>query len=162
MEIPDYPFIPSIPSTSSTTPTPSSITPSAEPPAPPQPPTEPPEDNIRKYRLAALYSAVFLAVVLIVCLCLWGFRQISAQPAESSSLSSAPASTEYSVVPTFTRILGQWEGKLAVFSEDQPVPDEVFDVFIASLPQEEQDKLREGIRINDETELASYLEDYTS
>ena len=138
------------------------VTPPSVPPAAPQPPAEPPEDALRKYRLAALYSAVFLAVVLIACLCLWGFRQMTEQPGEASSPASSAVSSEPSIPPTFTHILGQWEGKLALFSREQTVPDEVFDVFIVSLPQEEQDRLREGILIHDETELARYLEDYTS
>lgn len=46
--------------------------------------------------------------------------------------------------------------------EGNSLPDEVFDVYIASFPEEEQTRLRQGIRVTDDIELARYLEDYTS
>ncbi|MBP3388260.1 MAG: hypothetical protein J6K98_00130 [Clostridia bacterium] len=60
-------------------------------------------------------------------------------------------------------ILGVWEGKLAVFAAGSPEPSRVYEeVYIASLPDEEQTRLREGILAADNTTLASLLEDYTS
>ena len=59
-------------------------------------------------------------------------------------------------------ILGEWEGKLAVFSPNGISPDEVYDVYISTLPEEEQRKLEEGIAVYDEQTLVGLLEDYTS
>ncbi len=58
--------------------------------------------------------------------------------------------------------VGEWKGQLAVFFPGSDVPAEVYEVFIASLPPEEQARLRERIPADDETALARLLEDYTS
>ena len=59
-------------------------------------------------------------------------------------------------------ILGEWEGKLAVFAPNGISPQEVYDVYISTLPEEEQQKLEQGIPVYDEGTLAGLLEDYTS
>ena len=41
-------------------------------------------------------------------------------------------------------------------------PDEVFDVYVSTLPPEEQQRISAGIEVADEVELARLLEDYTS
>ena len=61
-----------------------------------------------------------------------------------------------------THIVGEWEGRLAVFSEGRQTPDQVYDVYISTLPEEEQKRLETGIPASSEKELASLLEDYTS
>ena len=71
-----------------------------------------------------------------------------------------PVSTSAST--TAQRVLRSWEGKLALFTGDGTTPDEVYDVYIQSLPPEEQDRLNQGIVIHTDEELASWLEDYTS
>lgn len=60
------------------------------------------------------------------------------------------------------RLLRSWEGKLALFTGDNPTPDEVYDVYIQTLPPEEQERLNQGIVIDTDEELAGWLEDYTS
>ena len=59
-------------------------------------------------------------------------------------------------------VVGEWEGRLAVYSEGRQTPDQVYDVYISTLPEEEQKRLEEGIPVSTEKELASLLEDYTS
>ncbi len=115
-------------------------------------------------RLSALAGAGALSLVAIVCMLFWGFRRKEPSPQPSSSPSSISAASvpEISSVAGITRVLSEWQGKLAVFLEGNPTPDEVFDVYIASLPVEEQKRLKAGIRVSNDTELARYLEDYTS
>ena len=59
-------------------------------------------------------------------------------------------------------VLGVWEGKLARFLPDGLSPQEVYDVYVVSLPEEEQRRLEEGIPVYDDRTLAGVLEDYTS
>ncbi len=61
-----------------------------------------------------------------------------------------------------TYTVGVWEGKLAVFEEESSFPLQLYDVAIASLPTEEQQRLRVGITVNSGSELQALLEDYTS
>ena len=118
------------------------------------------KENRLKYRLAILTGAAGLAVVLIICMLFWGFSRRPA--AEESRAPVSSAAVEESVPAQPSRTLGVWEGKLALYLGVNPVPDEVFDVFIATLPEEEQERLRKGIPIANDTELALLLEDYTS
>ena len=76
--------------------------------------------------------------------------------------SSSSVSAEESAPPAARRLLGIWEGKLALFTEGRESPDEVYDVYVQTLPKEEQDRLRQGIAVGSEEELAGWLEDYTS
>ncbi len=120
-------------------------------------------------------SAVFLgfaATILVISgLLLWGsvlLRSQDPDPASAPPANNRPASStvsdpaEESAVIFVQRLLGVWEGKLALFTEGRDNPDEVYDVYIQTLPKEEQDRLRKGIVIQNEEELAGWLEDYTS
>ncbi len=60
------------------------------------------------------------------------------------------------------QILREWDGRLALFKGDDTEPAEVYDVTVAALPTEEQERLREGIVIESEEMLASLLDNYTS
>lgn len=63
---------------------------------------------------------------------------------------------------TAERTLGEWDGHLALFEEGQSEPVYVYDVVVATLPEEEQQRLRSGIAVESEEMLASLLENYTS
>lgn len=58
--------------------------------------------------------------------------------------------------------LRAWDGKLARFEGDSTAPAEVYDVVIATLPEEAQQELQQGITVTSEQELAALLENYTS
>ena len=115
-------------------------------------------------RLSMLAGAGALSLVAIVCMLFWGFSSREPDPPSSVPPASSPAESFPVVTETqgILRIITEWEGKLAVFLEGNPLPDEVFDVYIATFPEEEQVRLRQGIRVTDDAELARYLEDYTS
>lgn len=99
-------------------------------------------------RLAILIATAALSLGAITTLLLVGARG----PAEAAPSSQALA--------LYT--IGQYEGQVAVFLAGQTRPDQVFDVYIASLPGEEQERLRQGIPVYDDRELQRLLEDYTS
>ena len=59
-------------------------------------------------------------------------------------------------------MIGVWEGQLAVFEIGDPQPTQVYEVFVASLPFEEQVRLKAGVIVPDRPALAALIEDYTS
>lgn len=116
---------------------------------------------MRQTRLALIFSGIAAAAVMAGIL-IWMFQTAPSQQPPSSS--AAPATT---VAPAPTTAyaaytLGVWEGRLALFLPGSEAPDEVYDVFIASLPDEEQEKLTRGIPVPDQQTLERLLEDYTS
>ena len=60
------------------------------------------------------------------------------------------------------RIIGIWEGRVAVYRPQTDTPETVYDTAVSSLPAEEQQKLREGVAVTDSATLAQRLEDYIS
>ncbi len=58
--------------------------------------------------------------------------------------------------------LSVYDGRIAVFETDETEPIEVFDVFVASLPYDEQIELRNGLTATDRNELQKLIEDFTS
>ena len=117
------------------------------------------------YRLPLLLCGTALAVSLPLA-ALAAARREPPGPPDSSSVPPA-VSADYSA-PAVSSVaaaayrIGEWEGKLAVFLADSPSPDEVFDVYVSTLPPEEQQRISAGIEVADEVELARLLEDYTS
>ncbi len=101
-----------------------------------------------KWLLIAVCS-LCAAALLIGILC---GETANIQPEEPSD---APLGRPY-------RIIGVWEGRLAVYLPQTDMPEIVYDTPIASLPEEEQQKLREGIAVADSEALAKCLEDYGS
>ncbi len=79
-------------------------------------------------------------------------RLISDLPQSAVSEPSAPA---------VYRILGEWEGRLAIFFPGEPFPEQVYEVRLITLPQEEQERLSAGIPVESVAALSRYLEDYT-
>ncbi len=142
---------------------PSSQTPEKKPEAPP-------ETGPRRPRSAVFFG--FAVTMLVISgLLLWGgvlLRSRNPDPASAPPANNRPASSlvshpEEESATAFARYrLGVWEGKLALFSEGRESPDEVYDVYIQTLPEAEQNRLQKGIVIQSEEELAGWLEDYTS
>ena len=99
-------------------------------------------------RLTILLSVLLLSVTAIVVLLLVGGKE------------AVPVEPPVSQAALYT--IGVWEGQLAVFQSGEPEPDSVYDVFVATLPAEEQTRLEQGIPVYSEEQLTSLLEDYTS
>lgn len=100
------------------------------------------------------------AVVAVVTALLLAFSRPQPQPAPTPT---APTEEIASVTrpPQPLAYVGQWEGKLAVFRTEGAPPEEVYDLFVASLPAAEQEALAAGIPVYDEVALQQLLEDYT-
>lgn len=55
----------------------------------------------------------------------------------------------------------EYQGKIAVFSENEKAPDTVYDVYIDNLPEKDKKLLKTGLRAESEEELQQIIEDYT-
>ena len=59
-------------------------------------------------------------------------------------------------------IIKQYNGKVAVFKEGSNTPNQVFDVFVDTLPQVDAQALQSGILVTGDEDLKRLIEDYTS
>lgn len=59
-------------------------------------------------------------------------------------------------------LLGIQDGFVALWKDDDPKPLRVFPYRADSLPEEDQKRLRDGIRIDTKEQLLQLLEDYLS
>lgn len=59
-----------------------------------------------------------------------------------------------------TYIVKEYSGKVALFTENNPTPDEIYDIYVESLPKSDREKLENGITLHSKTQLNSLLEDY--
>ena len=59
-------------------------------------------------------------------------------------------------------ILGCWKGYVAIFPEDSEEPNQIFPCKVESLPEADQQMLKNGILIRNERDLTQLLEDYLS
>ena len=59
-------------------------------------------------------------------------------------------------------LLGSFKGYLALWKEDRPEPFQIFPVKVETLPEADQNALKEGIPARSEIELSSLLEDFLS
>ena len=58
-------------------------------------------------------------------------------------------------------ILKDYNGRIALFLSDNDTPEEVFEIFTSSLPEEDVALIKNGILVT-EDEVKKILEDYTS
>ena len=101
---------------------------------------------------------VWGAATLICALAAVGAATVASvrpAPASPQAAATTAAAAEY-------RVLGVWEGKLAVFLPQEDTPERVYDVWVSTLPAEEQSRLRAGIAVRSKAELSALLEDYTA
>lgn len=106
---------------------------------------------MKRYVVAAVGV---LAGIGLLAAGIGGMRQTQRPDPEMSAESTASREAGW--------VVGVWEGKLAVFPAGAAEPARVYEVYIASLPREERERLSAGVIAADDTALASLLEDYTS
>lgn len=58
--------------------------------------------------------------------------------------------------------VAEYQGKIAVFKNNENVPIDIYDTYVSTLPQHDRTLLEEGIRIETTEELQKLIEDYTS
>ena len=59
-------------------------------------------------------------------------------------------------------LLGSYNGRLAVWKNDDPEPYRIYPCPVYLFPQKERDALQRGIRINNMDDLSEFLENFFS
>ena len=59
-------------------------------------------------------------------------------------------------------LLGTWKGYVALFEKGKEEPRQIFPCLVDSLPEEDQQILKEGLPIHSQKALQEALEDYLS
>lgn len=59
-------------------------------------------------------------------------------------------------------IVGVYKEKIAIFTQGDSIPIEIFDVYVTTLPPKDQKTLRKGVYVQGKAELKRMIEDYTS
>lgn len=104
--------------------------------------------TVRWILVAAIAAAVLF---LIAALALTADRSSDPMGENKRDEASAPY-----------RIVGSFQGHVAVFLPDAREPEQVYDTMVASLPAQEREKLETGISVANSRELKRLLEDYLS
>ncbi len=73
--------------------------------------------------------------------------------------STAPQNENLTVSDKYT--VREYEGQIAVFSDDSELPVKVFDTSVANLPQCDRELLELGITVETPEELQKLIEDFT-
>lgn len=101
----------------------------------------------------AAWTTAIVAAILVVAAAVSG---LSAPETEPPQLTRDAAPTEAAIYA----VIGEWEGKVAVYFVDGETPKTVYDTAVRTLPEAEQTKLKNGIPVFSAKELAVLLEDY--
>lgn len=83
-------------------------------------------------------------------------------PAGQAVLTSEPVTATRSSSSAVLYIMRSYQGKVAVFEPGKSEPSRVLDVYVETLPKDEQDKLAAGIDIESQAQLESMIDNYTS
>lgn len=59
-------------------------------------------------------------------------------------------------------VIKEYNGRIALFVNNNELPKETYEIFTSSLPSEDAEKIRKGITVTNENDLQRILEDYTS
>ena len=57
-------------------------------------------------------------------------------------------------------VIGNWNGQVAVFAGEDPIPMQVLDTFISTLPEDARLEVMAGIPVESADRLSVLLEDY--
>ncbi len=101
------------------------------------------------------WTPVWVACLLLIGVAAWTSTLLPQSDAKDEREAGVE---EQAAVP----YLGIWEGKLARFDGVSTEPEEIYDVFVSSLPKEEQERLKNGVTWEDDEMLAMLIDGYTS
>ena len=110
-------------------------------------------------------NAILLTLIGVIAVSLITIGVVYALPPQTPSVLTPSGASEQIVsedTSNYPYLLRTYEGKLAVFTDDLVQPDLVFDVYVRTLPELDQQQLSCGIRVKTYDELTSMIEDYIS
>ena len=61
-----------------------------------------------------------------------------------------------------TYTIREYDGKIAVFINQDTAPHTVYDAYVSVLPEPDREKLKKGITVDNTADLQKIIEDYTS
>ena len=105
--------------------------------------------------LASIIAAVTIGVGLAVV------PRMDTLALPSPAASKAAPSEEASLPPS-GYLLGEYNGRVSVLSPGTREPEMIFDIFVRTLPDPDQQLLRQGIEVETYEELTRLIEDYIS
>jgi hypothetical protein len=83
-------------------------------------------------------------------------KPATGEPIVSGTTVSAASDSPHETLYT----LKEHEGKLALFVDGSSVPSQIFDTPTELLPEYDREMLKDGIVVNNETDLQKLIEDY--
>ncbi len=96
--------------------------------------------------------------ITLLALCIAGVAGLLSLSAGDGKHIEQPTVT--SAAPKYT--FSVYQGKLALFEQGYAMPVEIYDVYLDTLPPEEQVKIENGIFAESDAEIQKIIEDYTS
>lgn len=99
-------------------------------------------------------AAVFSVICIVTLVLLFILINTSKGTSKGTNEHNETANSRYTVE--------EYQGKIAVFKDGEAVPYEIFDTYVAVLPEHDRQLLKDGINVSSETELQKIIEDYTS
>lgn len=96
-----------------------------------------------------IYLCVCLSLVLFICLNL----------PKANTENANNTSAEITVASKYT--VKEYNGLIAIFTENESMPIQVFDTSVAQLPKSDRELLKLGIEVSTPDELQKIIEDYT-
>lgn len=73
-----------------------------------------------------------------------------------------PLATQVQKAAAPKYVFSQFQGRLALYERGGAMPVEIYDVYLSSLPPEEQERVTAGIPAQTDEEILKIIEDYTS
>lgn len=116
-----------------------------------------------------------VAVSVLCTVFLWGFWQILCPetpsisqtnelvddlPADVTSEPSESIDTSDEIEEIW--LLRSYEGKVALFTSTDDLPEVIYPIYVNTLPSYDQDLLRDGIYLDDVEQVSQYIADFES
>ena len=101
----------------------------------------------------AYYASITLIVITVVLLTMSGAIAVSKKDIDSPPAASG-AAAQY--------MLKEYGGQIGVYTDGSGIPSQVLEVQVKGLPQEDQERLSEGIFVPTLEQLYKLIEDYDS
>lgn len=102
-----------------------------------------------------LLRAVAVTAIVLAAMFVGAAFSLGAKDDRAAILSESTT-----LMPLYT--LSEYDGKLALFKRGYSMPVEIYDVYLSSLPDSEQSKIKDGISAESDDEILKIIEDYTS
>ena len=103
-------------------------------------------------------SVIACGILIVAAIIARVLLPMDGAPAAETPQERTPTTT----TTAFWQQLRAFEGRVARFADGQVRPEEIYDVAVASLPEEIQQQLATGSTVTSEEELYRLLENFTS